>query len=97
MFKYFSKKLIFTVWCILLVCSMQACSACTSVYVGSEVSDDGSVIFARSNDFQEVWGNHITVTPRVENEPGRFMPINNNGSVKQNFRQPHINTRRHRS
>lgn len=82
MFKYLSKKLLFTVLCILLVCSMQTCSACTAVYVGSEVSDDGSVIFSRSNDYQEVWGNHITVTPRVENEPSRFMPINNNGSVK---------------
>lgn len=82
MFKYFSKKMVFTVLCILLVCSMQACSACTAVYVGSEVSDDGSVIFARSNDFQDVWGNYISVNPRVENEPGRVMPINNNRSVK---------------
>lgn len=82
MLKYLPKKLIFTVLCIMLVCSMQACSACTSVYVGSDVSADGSVIFSRSNDNQDVAGNHITVTPRVENEPGRVMPINNNGSVK---------------
>lgn len=61
---------------------MQACFACTAVYVGSEVSADGSVIFARSNDYQEVWGNHITITPRVENQPGRFMPVNDNGSVQ---------------
>lgn len=67
---------------------MQASSAeCTAVYVGSEVSSDGSVIFARSNDFQEVFGNHITVTPRVENESGRFMPVSMDGKVKTEIPQ----------
>lgn len=80
--KHLSQKLIVLVICGLLLCSMQACFACTAVYVGSEVSADGSVIFARSNDYQEVWGNHITITPRVENQPGRFMPVNDNGSVQ---------------
>ena len=67
---------------------MQASSAeCTAVYVGSEVSSDGSVIFARSNDFQEVFGNHISVTPRVENESGRFMPVSMDGKVKTEIPQ----------
>lgn len=60
---------------------MQASAACTAVYVGKDVSDDGSIIFARSNDFQKVWGNHITVNPRVENEPGRFMPVSEDKKV----------------
>ena len=81
-FKYFPKKLMFLVLCILLVCSMQACSACTAVYVGQDVSADGSIIVARSNDLQEVFGSHITVTPRVENEPGRLMPVSPDGKVK---------------
>ena len=61
---------------------MQACAACTAVYVGPDVSDDGSTIVARSNDYPAVWGNHITVTPRVENEPGRLMPVSVDGSTK---------------
>lgn len=51
--------------------------ACTAVYVGSDASDDGSIIIARSNDTQGVLGNHIDVIDRVENQPGRTMPIDN--------------------
>ena len=80
--KFLSKKLLLLVLCGLLVCSMQACAACTGLYVGSDVSDDGSIIVARSNDYPAVWGNHITVTPEVENEPGRLMPVSSDGSVK---------------
>ena len=81
-FKYLSKKFIVLLFCGLLLSSMPACAACTAVYVGSDVSADGSAIIARSNDYQEVWGNHITVTPRVENEPGRMMPVSDDGKVK---------------
>ena len=80
--KYTSKKLIFLVLFGLLMCSMQACAACTAVYVGPDVSDDNSTIIARTNDYPEVWGNHITVTPRVENEPGRLMPVSVDGNIK---------------
>ena len=80
--KYSSKKLILLVLFVLLVYSIQACAACTGVYVGPEVSDDGSTIVARSNDYPAVWGNHITVTDRVENEPGRFMPVSIDGNIK---------------
>ncbi len=71
---------------------MQTSAACTAVIVGSDVSTDGSTIIARSNDYQEVWGNHITVTPAVENEPGRFMPISNDGEVKTEIPSPLMNT-----
>ena len=80
--KYSSKKLIFLVLCVLLMCSMQACAACTAVYVGPEVSDDGSIIVARTNDYPQTWGNHVTVTPRVENESGRLMPVSVDGTIK---------------
>ena len=79
--KYSSKRMIVLVLCLLLLCSMQASAACTAVYVGSDVSADGSIIFSRSNDFQEVWGNHVTITPRVENSPGRFMPVSGDGMI----------------
>lgn len=80
--KFLSKKMILLILCGVLVCSMQACAACTGVYVGSDVSDDGSIIVARSNDYPAVWANHITVTPEVENESGRVMPVSDDGAVK---------------
>ena len=80
--KYFSKKSIILLLCVLILCSMQACAACTAVYVGPDASEDGSTIVARSNDYPAVWANHITVTPAVENQPGRVMPVNEYGSVK---------------
>ena len=54
---------------------------CTAVYVGRDVSEDGSLIFAKSNDNQAVWPNRITVTERVENVPGRTMPVDNDATV----------------
>ena len=80
--KYSYKKLIVLSFFLLLLCSMQASAACTAVYVGQDVSDDGSIIFARSNDFRGVLGDHITVSPRVENTPGRFVPVDFKGTVK---------------
>lgn len=80
--KDLSKVLIVILLCGLLVFSMQTGSACTAVYVGSDVSADGSTIIARANDWQDVWGSHLTVTPRVENQAGRFMPVSMDGKVK---------------
>ena len=50
-------------------------SACTAVYVGPEASADGTLIIAKSNDYQDVWPNYVTIVERVENEPGRTMPV----------------------
>ena len=55
--------------------------ACTAVYVGCEVSEDGTTIIAKSNDYQAVWANYVEITERVENEPGRVMPIDNDATV----------------
>lgn len=83
MLKHSSKKLMVLVLCGVLLFSMQACAAaCTGVYVGPDVSADGSIIFARSNDLQGVYGNHLTVTPAVDNEPGRHMPVSIDGKVE---------------
>ncbi len=55
--------------------------ACTAVYVGSAASADGTMIMAKSNDYQDVWANYVTITERVENEPGRTMPVDNDKTV----------------
>ena len=55
--------------------------ACTAVYVGKDVSADGTVLLAKSNDYQDTWGNYVTVTERVENVPGRTMPVDNGATV----------------
>lgn len=81
-FKHLSKVLISILLCGLLVCGMQTGSACTAVYVGPDVSADGSAIIARSNDWQDVWGSHLAVTPRVEDQPGRLMPVSGDEKVK---------------
>ena len=59
----------------------QAAYACTAVYVGSQASADGTILMAKSNDCQAVWPNYMTVTDAVENEPGRTMPVDNDGTV----------------
>lgn len=56
-------------------------SACTAVYVGSEASEDGTILLAKSNDYQDVWGNYVAITERVENEPGRTMQVDNGATV----------------
>lgn len=55
--------------------------ACTAVYVGSEVSADGTMIIAKSNDYQDVWANYVAITERVDNMPGRTMPVDNDAAV----------------
>lgn len=59
----------------------QGAMACTGVYVGRQVSEDGTMLFGKSNDYQNVWGNHVTITQRVENVPGRTMPVDNEATV----------------
>ncbi len=55
--------------------------ACTAVYVGADASEDGTAIMAKSNDYQDVWANYVTITERVENKPGRVMPVDNDATV----------------
>ena len=57
------------------------CFACTGVYVGRDASADGTVILGKSNDYQDVWPNHVAVTERAENAPGRSMPVDNDRTV----------------
>ena len=55
--------------------------ACTAVYVGQDASDDGTIMLARSNDYQDVWANYVTIIERVENKPGRTMPVDHDATV----------------
>ena len=66
---------------VALFCGSQLSMACTGVYVGSEASADGTAIIARSSDNQAVWGNHITLTERIEKKAGRTMQVDMQGKV----------------
>lgn len=48
--------------------------ACTGVYVGKDVSDQGTYLLARSEDQgQSDYNKMLLVQPRVDNVPGRFI------------------------
>ena len=66
---------------IALLLAANPVSACTEVYVGSDVSEDGTTIIARSNDWQQIMATHLCVTDRVDNVPGRTMPVNDAGDI----------------
>ena len=76
------KKILIAVVCLMtaLMIAVNA-GACTAVYVGPRVSADGTVIIAKSNDYQDVWGNYVALTERVEDVPGRVMPVDNDAEV----------------
>ena len=77
------KKILTTITLsVVLICtSVLNTYACTAIYVGSDASDDGTTIIGKSNDYQAVWGNYVTITERVENKPGRTMPVDNEATV----------------
>lgn len=75
------RNLSYLIMLLLFLCLVPSAFACTEVYVGSDASADGSVIIARSNDTQSVKATHVEITERVENEPGRKMPVNYTGTV----------------
>ena len=79
--KIFSLATSFALIACAFFLSVPPAEACTAVYVGKEVSADGSYIIARCNDSQGVLGNHIDVIDRVENQPGRVMPVDNGATV----------------
>lgn len=67
--------------CFIPLCGTEA-FACTGIYVGPEVSTDGTRIVCRSNDTQAVWGNYVMVQPAVEDVPGRMMSVDESGDVE---------------
>ena len=79
--KKFKRSLTLLMAAAVLFLSAQAAYACTAVYVGKDASEDDTVIIAKSNDHQAVWGNYVEVTERVENEAGRTMPVDAKSSV----------------
>ena len=75
------KKLLCILVCGLICMLSFSASACTAVYIGKEVSADGNCIIARSNDTQGVFPTRVMVVPRVEQYPGRSMPVDSESSV----------------
>ena len=55
--------------------------ACTAIYVGKDASNDGTILVARSNDCADVFAARLKIYPRVENEPGRTLPVDISGTV----------------
>ena len=81
------KKTRMAIFAIFIISMMLAGAAsvsaeCTGVYVGPEASSDGSVILARCNDIQGTNPSRVNVMPRVENQPGRTMPVDMAGKVQ---------------
>ena len=72
---------IFMIVSMMLFAGASVSLACTGVYVGPEASSDGTTIIARCNDISGVNPSRVNVVPRVENEPGRTMPVNMAGTV----------------
>ena len=57
---------------VVAACAWVPAIACTGFYVGKQVSEDGSVLVARTVDLSPWTTSHrLKVTPRVENAPGR--------------------------
>lgn len=80
--KRFKKICLTSILCAVLMCTnVLSTYACTAVYVGSDASDDGTTIIAKSNDCQANWGNYVKITERVENQEGRTMPVDNDQTV----------------
>ena len=75
------KKILCLLVCILFCLLTVSASACTGVYIGKDVSTDGTYIIARSNDTQGVRATRVMVVPRIEQDPGREMPIDNEAST----------------
>lgn len=75
-------KFAFFVIFMLLAGTSAVSAECTAVYVGPGASSDGSVILARCNDLQGTNPSRVNVVPRVENQPGRTMPVDMEGKVR---------------
>ncbi len=74
--------LTFLILCMVLFGTAAVSSACTAVYVGPDASSDGTTILARCNDIQGTNPSCVHVVPRVENKPGRTMPVDMDGTVQ---------------
>ncbi len=66
--------------CVMICLLSAGAFACTGVYIGKEASTDGTIIIARSNDTQGNYPTRVMVSPRVEQDPNREMPVNNERS-----------------
>lgn len=76
------KPLFSMILIVVLFCAFAGSAyACTGVYIGPEASTDGTTILAKSNDYQDNWANHVIVVDRIEDKPGRTMPVNAVGTV----------------
>lgn len=76
-------KIVLTILILMLILSSTNVFACSAVYVGKDVSADGSTIFARSEDQSTgAYNKMFKVVKRIENESGRTIDDVNGFSYK---------------
>ena len=68
----FKKKLLITLITVALAVAVCMCSAfaCTMIYVGSDLTDDGTTYLARSEDYSNSYNKVAYVSPAGENPAG---------------------------
>lgn len=66
----------------LSLAGMSSVSACTGIYAGSDVTDDGAMYFGRSEDFGPSYAKVFEVTPRATHAKGEMLTDVDNFSME---------------
>lgn len=70
--KLFKKVLPVVMALTLVLCSASSSFACTGVYAGAGVTDDGATYFGRSEDFGPAYGKVFEITPAATHKKGEI-------------------------
>ena len=62
------KKAVFALLCTMLILWASVSSACTSIIVGKEASDDGSLLVGRNEDISRAYNKNFFVNPATKGE-----------------------------
>ena len=62
------KKTVFALLCTMLILWTSVSSACTSIIVGKEASDDGSLLVGRNEDISRAYNKNFFVNPATQGE-----------------------------
>ena len=74
--KLFNRLTALTVALLLAAANIVSASACTAVYAGSDVTDDGSVYYGRSEDFGPSYNKIFEIVPAADHEEGEMLQEN---------------------
>ena len=79
--KWFRRAAALTLAIVLASAAAVNALACTGIYAGSDVTDDGSVYVGRSEDFGPSYNKIFEVVPAADHEPGEMLVENWNGEA----------------